>query len=105
MFDEVCQGDGVRQGDGSLDNSTYNTALTYVPGNDTNKTTGLIATYQNGSEAAYSYTYDDVGVGGTVLLTPYIIFGVDKLPRQCVCYIEGYDEARTSKRLSREPSL
>jgi YD repeat-containing protein len=47
------------------------------------------------------YTY---GVGGTVLLTPYIIFGVDKLSHRCVCYIEGYDEARTSKRLSREPS-
>ncbi len=42
-------------------NTTYNTALTYVPGNDTNKTTGLVATYQNGSDAAYNYTYDDVG--------------------------------------------
>ena len=42
-------------------NTTYNTALTYVPGNDTNKTTGLVATYQNGSDAAYSYTYDAVG--------------------------------------------
>ncbi len=52
---------GRCQGDGSLDNSTYNTALTYVPGNGANKTTGLIATYQNGSDAAYSYTYDDVG--------------------------------------------
>ena len=45
-----------------------------MPGNGANKTTGLIATYQNGSDAAYSYTYDDVGVGETVLLTPYIIF-------------------------------
>ncbi len=42
-------------------NTTYNTALTYVPGNATNKTTGLVATYQNGSDAAYNYEYDAVG--------------------------------------------
>ena len=41
--------------------SDYDTTLTYVPGNDTNKTTALVATYRNGSDAAYSYTYDDVG--------------------------------------------
>ena len=39
----------------------HETTLTYVPGNATNKTTGLVATYQNGSDDAYSYTYDDVG--------------------------------------------
>ncbi len=32
-----------------------------MPGNDANKTTGLIATYRNGSDAAYTYTYDDNG--------------------------------------------
>ena len=41
--------------------SDYITTLTYVPGNGTNKTTGLVSTYQNGSDAAYSYTYDDNG--------------------------------------------
>ena len=41
--------------------SGYDTTLTYVPGNATNKTTGLVSTYQNGSDAAYSYTYDNVG--------------------------------------------
>ena len=41
--------------------SDYDTTLTYVPGNDTNKTTALVATYRNGSDAAYNYTYDDVG--------------------------------------------
>ena len=39
----------------------HETTLTYVPGNATNKTTGLVSTYQNGSDNAYSYTYDDVG--------------------------------------------
>ena len=39
----------------------HETTLTYVPGNATNKTTALVSTYQNGSNAAYSYTYDDVG--------------------------------------------
>ena len=42
-------------------NTTYNTALTYVPGNATHKTTGLVATYRNGSDDAYNYTYDAVG--------------------------------------------
>jgi len=42
-------------------NTTYNTTLTYVPGNATNKTTGLVSTYQNGSDAAYEYEYDAVG--------------------------------------------
>ena len=32
-----------------------------MPGNGANKTTGLIATYRNGSDAAYTYTYDDNG--------------------------------------------
>ncbi len=32
-----------------------------MPGNGTNKTTGLVSTYRNGSDAAYSYTYDDNG--------------------------------------------
>ena len=41
--------------------SDYITTLTYVPGNGTNKTTGLVSTYRNGSDAAYSYTYDDNG--------------------------------------------
>lgn len=41
--------------------SNYNTTLTYVPGDGTNKTTGLVATYQNGSDSAYSYEYDEVG--------------------------------------------
>ena len=41
--------------------SDYITALTYVPGNATNKTTALVSTYQNGSDAAYAYTYDAVG--------------------------------------------
>ena len=35
--------------------------MTYVPGNDTNKTTGLVSAYQNGSDDAYTYTYDDNG--------------------------------------------
>ena len=39
----------------------HETTLTYVPGDGTNKTTGLVATYQNGSDAAYSYEYDEVG--------------------------------------------
>ncbi|MBQ6331499.1 MAG: RHS repeat-associated core domain-containing protein, partial [Clostridia bacterium] len=39
----------------------HETALTYVPGDATNKTTGLVAAYQNGSDAAYGYTYDAVG--------------------------------------------
>ena len=41
--------------------TTYNTVLTYTAGNATNKTTGLIATYKNGSDDTYNYTYDDVG--------------------------------------------
>ena len=32
-----------------------------MSGNGANKTTGLIATYQNGSDSAYSYEYDEVG--------------------------------------------
>ena len=32
-----------------------------MPGNGTNKTTGLVSTYRNGSDAEYSYTYDDNG--------------------------------------------
>ena len=39
----------------------HETTLTYVPGDGTNKTTALVATYQNGSDAAYSYEYDEVG--------------------------------------------
>ena len=42
-------------------NTTYNTTLTYVAGNATHKTTGLVATYRNGSDDAYNYTYDAVG--------------------------------------------
>ena len=41
--------------------SDYITTLTYVPGNGTNKTTGLVSTYQNGSDAAYQYEYDANG--------------------------------------------
>ncbi len=41
--------------------TTYNTVLTYTAGNATNKTTGLIATYKNGSDDTYNYTYDNVG--------------------------------------------
>ena len=37
-----------------------NTAITYVPGADGSKT-AVIASYQNGSDAAYSYTYDANG--------------------------------------------
>ncbi len=37
-----------------------NTAITYVPGADGSKT-ALVASYQNGSDAAYSYTYDANG--------------------------------------------
>ena len=36
------------------------TSITYVPGVDGSKT-ALVATYQNGSDAAYSYTYDANG--------------------------------------------
>ncbi len=37
-----------------------NTAITYVPGADGSKTS-LVASYQNGTDAAYSYTYDANG--------------------------------------------
>jgi hypothetical protein len=36
-------------------NSDYITTLTYVPENDANKTTGLVSSYQNGSDTAYAY--------------------------------------------------
>jgi len=39
----------------------YNTVLTYIAGNGSNKTTALVGTYKNGSDAAYTYTYDDNG--------------------------------------------
>ena len=41
--------------------SAYNISLTYVPGNGANKTTALIQSYENGSDDAYFYEYDDVG--------------------------------------------
>ena len=41
--------------------TTYNTALTYIAGNGSNKTTALVGTYKNGSDAQYVYTYDDNG--------------------------------------------
>lgn len=42
-------------------NTAYETNLTYAAGYHTNETTSLFATYQNGSDAAYSYSYDDNG--------------------------------------------
>ena len=47
----------LKQGNSTI----HETTLTYVPGDATNKTTGLVAAYQNGSDAAYSYEYDAVG--------------------------------------------
>ena len=41
-------------------NSNYDTNLTYVPGANGSQTP-LLATYQNGSDAAYEYAYDDNG--------------------------------------------
>ena len=41
--------------------TTYNTTLTYIAGNGSNKTTALVGTYKNGSDAAYTYTYDNNG--------------------------------------------
>ena len=40
--------------------SNYDTDLTYVPGYDGSQT-ALLSTYQNGSDDAYEYTYDDNG--------------------------------------------
>ena len=67
-------------------NSDYITSLTYVPGNGTNKTTGLVATYQNGSDTAYAYVYDDNGnitsiTRGTVSVT-YEYNGANELIRE-----------------------
>ena len=39
----------------------YITALTYHAGAETDETTALVATYQNGSDAAYAYDYDENG--------------------------------------------
>ncbi len=44
------------QGDGSLDNSTYNTALTYVPGNGADKTITAFVTTLSGTQK-YGETY------------------------------------------------
>lgn len=40
--------------------SNYDTDLTYVPGYDGSQT-ALLSTYQNGSDDAYEYAYDDNG--------------------------------------------
>ena len=40
--------------------SNYDTDLTYVPGHDGSQT-ALLSTYQNGSDTAYAYAYDDNG--------------------------------------------
>ena len=40
--------------------SNYDTDLTYVPGYDGSQT-ALLSTYQNGSDTAYEYAYDDNG--------------------------------------------
>ena len=55
-------------------NSDYITTLTYVPENGANKTTGLVSSYQNGSDTAYAYEYDANGnitsiTQGTVSVT------------------------------------
>ena len=64
----------------------HETTLTYVPGDATNKTTGLVATYQNGSDAAYSYEYDAVGnikeiTQGTTSIT-YVYDEANRLIRE-----------------------
>ena len=57
--------------------TTYNTTLTYLAGTGSGKTTTLVGTYRNGSDAAYSYAYDDNGnitsvtQGGTSITYEY----------------------------------
>ena len=70
---------------GLSSSSNYDTNLTYVPGANGSQT-ALLASYQNGSDAAYEYAYDDNGnitsiTRGTVSVT-YEYNGANELIRE-----------------------